>query len=135
MLRADPKTLARVAAENVQAMTELFTHFGFTGLKVEVIPLPQHLRDWMGQDEDFTALNDDEIAAEMTYLKVNSAQGAFGVFLAVYPAIDLTGTGVDFDELAPGADAQGCPLIGIGDEGTILRFRDLLASRRQVPSV
>lgn len=135
MLRSDPQTIARHAAEEVQAITEMLTHFGFTGLKVEHVPIPQLLRDWLCQDEDFAALKEADIATEMTYLKVESAQGLFGLFLALYPAIDLSGTGVDFDEIVPGADAKGCPLIGIGEEETIMRFRDLLAARRPALTV
>lgn len=91
------------------AFTEILTAFGFTDVAVAKVPLPPHLLTAIEADgEDAEEIADAQAA--MSYLKATTAQGEFGIFLAAYPVIDLTGSGVSFQELT----GQAAPEAGTG---------------------
>jgi hypothetical protein len=114
-----------------QAFVEVFTELGFTEVAAEKVPLPAHVVRAMKDEED----DDDELAEAiglMTYLKITTGEGTFGVFIAAYPVLDLTGTGVTYEDLTGTKlkDAGSWPdMIGFGEERDILKFRDLLKAR------
>lgn len=115
----------------IEGLTQMFEGAGFDGVVITKIPLPQHIRDWMLQDEP--DLDDDELDAasdELTYLRVETGQGTFGIFIAAYPAIDLTGTGIELKELVP--EMEDAPpdfpaICGFdGDPAILLKLWQLL---------
>jgi hypothetical protein len=129
-IRKDERTAAR--SDAVEAFKEMFSETGFGNVRVEGVALPQHILDWMRQEEDGDDLEDAR--EELTYLKVESDEGTVGVFLAAYPTLDLTDSGVSLAELMPEMEAlpQGTPqIVGFdGNPATLLNLRQLMLKRR-----
>lgn len=99
---ADQQTTEREF--NRAGIEAMFTESGFTGVRVEIAPVPQHLVDWIASDSD--AKDEEEgfaqsVAAESQYLRVVTDQGTVGIWTAVYPMLDLHGTGIRPTELCP----------------------------------
>lgn len=118
-------------SDDALAFQQILEGFGFRDVKVEPIPPPQHVRDWAAEDDEDEEGELDDVMNELTYLRVTTSQGTFGIMLAAYPALDLTGTGVTYKDLVP--DAEGVPdgfsFIGFGEEEDIVKFRQLLEAR------
>ena len=124
-------------AETVEAFREMFEQTGFDAVVITKTALPNHIRDWVRQEGK--DIDDEVIANEMTYFRVETGQGAFGIFIAAYPLIDLTGTNVGLVDVAP--ELAGVPippnvppLCGFdGDTAFLLRLWQMLVKKGNQP--
>ena len=90
---------ARQAAEAAKRIGDMLILWGFEGVLVRKEAIPKYICDWIGAVMGVPGAN--EASLEEIYLRVETAQGNFGFFLAEYPLIDLTDTGVNPVALAP----------------------------------
>ena len=116
--------------EDEKGFTKILEHFGFTGVKVKNAPLPEHIINWIKEeDEDFDVADLKE--EDMVYLSATTNQGSFGVFLAVYPVIDLKNTGLSIKDLCPEADDVPAEFFLCGFEAEIvIKFKELLEAKQ-----
>ena len=104
--------------EDEKGFTKILEHFGFTGVKVKNAPLPEHIINWIKEED-------------MVYLSATTNQGSFGVFLAVYPVIDLKNTGLSIKDLCPEADDVPAEFFLCGFEAEIvIKFKELLEAKQ-----
>ena len=91
--------------------------------------LPDYALEWLGEgfdEEEFLrALLEGE---GPRYWKVKTAQGTFGIYFPGFPLIDLTGTGIELEDVVSGEDVGDprFPFFALGDEETLERFCALL---------
>lgn len=116
----------------LEAFAQIFTDTGFTNVRAEAIPLPEHILAWMRSEDPDGDLSG--AADEMTYLRITSDQGVVGIFIAAYPTLDLTGSGVTLSELVPemAAMPENAPQIcGFdGNPATLLKLWQLLTQKK-----
>jgi hypothetical protein len=133
-----PKFDAEALVHIVALTEEMLTDAGFTGVKLEATALPAATiaafgDEFEGEDVDPASL---EFAKELAYHRVTTDQGTFGLWFEPYPALDLTGLGLDLKAFLPaGASDEDIPedwsFIGI-DEGVPEKlFSELIKKSRQ----
>lgn len=107
--------------EDIQGFTKILEHFGFLEVRVEKVPLPQYIIDWIKTEEDEEDMKDFEAAVldgEIVYLRASTNLGSFGIFIMAYPALDLTETGFTLKDL------MGSEMEGVSDGFALCEFSE-----------
>jgi hypothetical protein len=125
---------AQEESASIDGIRLMFEETGFGNVRVEKAPLPPHILAWIRSDDDAGEFTDEQLNGEMSYLRVATDQGSLGVFMAVYPALDLEGTGIgikDFDPQAPD-EMAALPIVSLtGEPQQLLKLWQLMTKKQR----
>lgn len=68
-------------------LARMFSESGFEDVRVSIAPIPEHLRAWLAEEVG-------DLAATIPYYRVETRQGSLGIWITMFPVIDLHDTGI-----------------------------------------
>ncbi|MFA5133665.1 MAG: hypothetical protein WC459_02575 [Patescibacteria group bacterium] len=127
----------------IAGMKKMLEEHGFENVDIGTLAVPQNLSDSLKkalieEGEDGETLSGEELGSEFEYYRVTTKQGTFGLFMGLYPMLDLTETGILLSEFLPVEDAADIPpdfppLVGFGDSEQLLLLWQLLTKKKAQP--
>ena len=119
---------AECRVQSAEGLAGMFSESGFEDVRVSTVPIPEYLRAWLAKD-----IGDQ--AAQVPYFRVDTRQGSLGIWTAVYPVIDLHGTGILPKDLGIETDPDDTTLLPcvpfLADETQLLRLWQLMTKRQR----
>ncbi|TSC62898.1 MAG: hypothetical protein G01um101448_561 [Parcubacteria group bacterium Gr01-1014_48] len=121
--------------ENLEALRQCFEEVGFRNVVLERVELPPHVLEWaakdLGSGEDV-----EDITSTLTYYRVNTKQGSFGIICAAFLILDLHGCGVSLEdfhlEFAEEVPEDFPPIVGLsGETDELQKFFKLMVKQQR----
>lgn len=77
---------ARGREQTAENLAKMFSDSGFEDVRASIAPIPEHLRTWLAEEIG-------DLAAVIPYYRVETRQGSLGIWITLFPVIDLHDTG------------------------------------------